>query len=298
MDDNKTFETATEARLYRKEQKKKKRKIRPLHIIILIAVIAFLKLITPQPVENPALDNPPANAGKRENILIMGTDGGGLRADVIMIASVSRGEVNLISVPRDTRIHTGSNYMKINSALAAGGDDYLIEKVEEVTGIDIHEYIKVDFDAVENMIDAFGGVDFDIPQDMDYEDPEQDLYIHLKQGFRHLNGEDSLKLLRFRNYAMADIQRTAVQRDFIKAFISQNLDASLVMKVPRAGFEFIRGADTSLNLFEAGINGIKVLLAGKNRINTIEIPYYFSSGGTYVLIDGEKMAEIVTRYFE
>ena len=298
MDDNMTFETATEARLYKKEQKKKLRKIKPLNIILMIAIVCILKFLAPQPVDEITGEVAPKNAGKRENILIMGTDGGGLRADVLMIASVSRGEVNIISVPRDTRIHTGTQYMKINSALSVGGDDYVIEKVEGVTGIDIHEYIKVDFSAVENVIDAFGGVDFNVPQDMDYEDPEQDLYIHLKEGFRHLNGEDSLKMLRFRNYAMADIQRTAVQRDFIKAFVGQNLNFSLVFKIPRAAFEFIRGADTSLNIFETAINGVKVLLAGKNRINTVEIPYYFSSGGTYVLIDDAKMEETVNRYFK
>ena len=298
MDGNIQFETATEARLYRKELKKSKRKIKPLHIIIIIALVTLLKLITPQPVQETGGEVIAKNSGRRENILIMGTDKGGLRADVLMIASVSRGQVNLISVPRDTRISGGNGYMKINSALAAGGDEYLIEKVEGVTGIDIHEYVKVDFSAVENMIDAFGGVDFDIPQNMDYEDPEQDLYIHLKEGMHHLNGEDSLKLLRFRGYAMADIERTAVQRNFIKAFITQNLNWSLVYKIPRAGFEFIRGADSTLNIFETGITGAKVLLAGKNNINTLEIPYYFSPGGTYVLIDETKMAEMAKNYFE
>ncbi len=297
MDDNKVFETKTEERLYKKTLKKKKRKIKPLHIVILILIVCIMNMFAPKPVDSPIEENRPKNAGKRENILIMGTDKDGLRADVIMIVSVSRGEINLISVPRDTRIKNSSNYMKINSALSVGGDEYLIEKVEEVTGIDIHEYIKVDFSAVENVIDYFGGVDFDIPQDMDYEDPYQDLYIHLKKGERHLNGEDSLKLLRFRGYAMADIERTSVQRDFIKAFLSQNLNFSLVYKLPSAGFEFARGADTSLNPFEIGVTGVRALL-GKKHINTLEVPYYFSPSGTYVLIDNEKMSEIVENYFK
>ncbi len=279
-------------------KKERQKNFKPLHILIIILIISFMTHFAPQPLPSASSGSLAKGGGKRENILVMGTDGGGTRADVIMILSVSGGEINLISVPRDTRIETSSGYVKINSALALGGDDYLIEKVQQVTGIEIHEYMKVDFDAVENMIDAFGGVDFEVPQDMDYEDPEQDLYIHIKQGYRHLNGEESLKLLRFRGYAMADIQRTAVQRDFIKAFINQHMNLSLAFKLPRVAFEYARGTSTSLNIFETAFNGVKLLAAGRRNFNTIEIPYYFSPSGTYVLIDGEKMAETVTRYFE
>ena len=114
----------------------------------------------------------------RRNVVVFGTDKSGMRSDVIMIFSVSAtdGEINLLSVPRDTKVRP-QNYgtHKITETLSLGEDaGVIVSLVKEVTGVPIHDYVIVNFAAVEDTIDALGGVEFDVPQNMYYSDPVQD----------------------------------------------------------------------------------------------------------------------------
>lgn len=170
--------------------------------------------------------------GDSYNVLMLGVDGGGKRTDTIMLLSVQGKEVHITSIPRDTRVKIGKNHQKINAALPTGGVPMLVEAVREVTGAPIHYYAKVDFDGFVEIIDQLGGVDFDVPQDMQYSDPAQGLEINLKQGYQHLNGEQAIQLCRFRKYPTADIGRTQVQQQFIKAVIDQKLNLGNLFKLP------------------------------------------------------------------
>lgn len=148
------------------------------------------------------------------NILIVGTDGDGMRTDTILVANLNTAEhtVSLMSIPRDTYI-TG-NYVipKINSVYGAAGQGErgvkaLEEKIEETFGFWVDGYVIVDLEAFEKTVDLVGGVEFDVPMDMDYEDATQDLYIHLKAGKQLLDGAHAIQLCRFRSgYATADIR--------------------------------------------------------------------------------------------
>ena len=82
------------------------------------------------------------------------------------------------------------------------------------------------------MIDALGGVDFDVPQNMNYDDPVQDLHIHLKKGFQHLDGDKAEQLVRFRRYPTGDIKRVEVQQDFMKALADQKLNPTIIASLP------------------------------------------------------------------
>ncbi len=174
------------------------------------------------------------------NILAIGLDNDGMRTDTIMVASydLDSNMVNILSIPRDTRMYVGGNYQKINCAYAVtkngkkNGVNGTIEAVTRLTGIPIHYYAEFTFETFREAIDALGGVDFDIPQNMNYDDPAQDLHIHLKKGFQHLDGDKSEQLVRFRKYPMGDIDRVKVQQSFIKALAEQKLNASIIGKLP------------------------------------------------------------------
>lgn len=168
----------------------------------------------------------------RQNMLVIGVDKSGMLADVMMIFSFSNSgdPINLMSVQRDTVVRVKGSAQKLNSVLQYGEED-LISAIKDVTGIPVHDYVRVNFKAVETIIDELGGVEFNVPQNMHYEDPEQDLYIHLQAGPQLLDGDKSLQLLRFRGYPMADIQRTKVQRDFIWEMFKQKVNVANVDKV-------------------------------------------------------------------
>ena len=188
------------------------------------------------------------------NILLAGTDEGGMRTDTMMLLSINDKEhtVTLLSLPRDTYTE-GSNPPKLNSACAsAGGGEagmrQLRGEVQSLLGIIPDGYVLVNFDVFKDIVDTFGGVKFYVPMDMDYEDPAQDLYIHLQQGYQKLNGEQAVQLMRYRSgYAMADLERVNVQRDFLQAALDQWLDPWLIVKAPIAAGTVYKDMQTDLS---------------------------------------------------
>ncbi len=182
------------------------------------------------------------------NVLILGTDKEGFRADVNMLVSfnVSKEEVHIISVPRDTRVtmtqdmiaHLKENnrhiperngvygQCKLTELHAYAGDGnrstFSVAMVEELLGVDIDYYVKVNLDAFQEIVDAVGGVKFDVEQRLYYTDPEQGLYIDLYPGEQVLDGKKAEMLVRFREgYAQKDLKRVQVQQAFIKALAEQ-----------------------------------------------------------------------------
>lgn len=159
--------------------------------------------------------------------------------DVIIVGrfDTENHTINMVSIPRDTMTNRGDT--KINTAyagnLANGGNgiDGLKREIQKLIGFEIDSYAIVDVEAVEKLIDAIGGVYFDVPMDMNYSDVSQDLEIHIKKGYQKLSGSDAVKVLRFRKgYANGDLGRIDVQHDFIKALAEQVLD---IGNIPNLG---------------------------------------------------------------
>lgn len=170
----------------------------------------------------------------RLNVLLLGTDPSGLNSDSMMFASLDlKGkQLDIMSIPRDTRVKIpGYGYQKINAAHLIGQEELSMEMVENLLGVDIDYYIAVNTKIFREIIDELGGVYFTVPQDMDYDDPVQNLHIHLEEGYQLLDGDKSEQLVRFRQYVEGDLQRTAVQRDFVKALLSQKLKLTYLNKL-------------------------------------------------------------------
>ena len=142
-----------------------------------------------------------------------------------------------MSIPRDTYAPA---YVvpKINSAYGAvgGGEkgmEQLMEQVKNVIGFLPDGYALVDLGAFVEAVDLLGGLDFDVPMDMDYDDPDQNLFIHLRAGEQHLTGEQLMWVVRFRSgYANADIGRTEVQRAVLKTAMKQWLRPKTLAALP------------------------------------------------------------------
>jgi len=202
------------------------------------------------PVSDTAIDPDTALPFEREEgsqsteqngvytILLAGTDRDGFRTDTIMLAclNTNRHRVSLISIPRDTIVETIDGVSKINSVFGTYGGgkegmEALMLEVEDILGILPTGYVLVDLNAFVSLVDTVGGVEFYVPQDMHYDDPTQDLYIHLPKGYHHLDGKKAIQLVRYRSYAQADIQRTKVQQDFMRAVVSKCLSVESLGKI-------------------------------------------------------------------
>ena len=233
--------------LKEKEKKSKKRKkyaaifsVSFVAIIIVSLIVLGIGGLFENPVVIEEIEPVDEVSGK-VNVLILGVDKEGLRTDTIIVASydANEGIVNMISIPRDTRMYIGSRYQKINAAHAITGSNGkikgpngTIDAVTRITGIPINYYVEFSFNAFRETIDALGGVYFDVPQSMKYSDPTQGLKINLSKGYQLLDGDKAEQLVRFRRYPEGDIKRVHVQQDFIKAVAEQKLNAQIVTKLP------------------------------------------------------------------
>lgn len=203
------------------------------------------------------LDEPPARG--KVNILLLGVDEEGVRADTIMVVSVDNvnKSIKLLSIPRDTRVtlNTGKK-IKINACLGyESRETMMIGAIRAITGMPIHHYCEIDFDGFIEIIDILDGVDYDVPYDMDYDDDVQDLHIHLKAGPQHLDGQASHDFVRFRHnnrgsdvyapgeYALGDIGRISAQQNFIKELFRQKMQPQYLLKVTElldAGYKYVK----------------------------------------------------------
>lgn len=166
--------------------------------------------------------------------------------DTIMLCAYFPQEqkVSILSIPRDTFVGDDPNnttsYDKIN-ALYQTSPERTLQAVRELTGVDVRNYVVINNNALIKLIDAVGGIYFDVPIDMWYDDETQNLHIYLNKGYQLLNGENSVKVLRFRHnndmstyppeYGEQDIGRMRTQREFIKAAAKQILSTSNILKL-------------------------------------------------------------------
>ena len=171
--------------------------------------------------------------GKTVNFLLLGTDESRRRTDTMMIFSLNTEEntLTLTSMPRDTKIQIKNRPQKLNASIPYGSLSLLIQNIKAMTGIPIHHYALVDFEGFRNIIDILGGVEFDVPMRMKYDDPAQDLHIDLQKGVQILDGDKAEQLVRFRHgYAMGDHKRIEVQREFMIALMQQKLKPEYLTK--------------------------------------------------------------------
>lgn len=287
--------------------KKKRHFFRNFLIILLIlailSLVAAIFILPRQPKADVGLG---ARKSGVSTILLAGTDVGGARTDTLMLLCLNRGEktISLVSIPRDTLVNGGYTVPKINSVYGAnnGGDvgiDMLLTRVSECIGFRPDGYMLIRLDAFQELVDALGGVEFNVPTDMYYNDPNQNLFINLTSGIQKLTGEAAMGLVRFRSgYADADLGRVSVQRDFLSALIKQAVSVKGVVKSPRLLQILLDHTDTDLT----GANFLwmaeSVLLADKSNIQTVTLPgsARMISGGSYYVLDPAAVAQTVNAY--
>lgn len=272
-----------------------------LVLVLLVGSVAAFLCIYPAPPE-PQMEKP--HKGNVSTILIAGTDESGLRTDTLMLLCANREtkRLSVMSIPRDTKVNSTYYPQKINLAYHMNhtgeeGMYWLMDYVRQCVGFRPDGYILVDLDCFQELVDVMGGVKFDVPCEMHYEDPSQDLYIDLKPGLQKLNGKDAMGLVRFRSgYAMADLERVSVQRNFIMAAAKQWAKPHNVIKLPKALKILSENSLTDLSSRNCLWFAWSVLVCGTDDMELTTIPYYLS--GDYVCIDAdEEYLELINQYF-
>ncbi len=269
-----------------------------------------------------------AKSGRKEGVytfLLVGQDtAGGGNTDTMMLITfdTKNKTIDGMSLPRDTMINVdrkGSGH-RLNAVYNynKGSDpDTQVEKgiaalkkeVGKLTGITPDFYVMVQWEAVGKMVDALGGVYFEVPFDMDYDDPTvgQDLHIHLEEGYQKLDGEQAMGLIRWRHnndysvqYPNGDLGRIQTQQAFLKAVAAECLKPATLLKAPALAEVFMENVTTDLSL--GNILAFAQLAAGMDAeqdVNFISMPVTDAkySGVSMVLPVVDELLEVLNESF-
>lgn len=227
-----------------RRRRKRRRRIRAVLLILLlvVAVVLGVKALIRAP-KAPETAYSEAMGGRKDGvytILLFGEDTSSHNTDTIMLmtADTKNKTCNVVSIPRDTMVNVSWSTKKINSVYMNQGLEGLREQVQNITGIQPDFYVKVDWAAIGGLVDAIGGVEYEVPNDMNYDDPAQDLHIHLSAGQQKLNGDQAMQLVRWRknndgtSNSVGDIGRIDIQQDFLKSVARQTLKISNIFRLP------------------------------------------------------------------
>ena len=267
---------------------------------------------TAEPTVSPAEDpNAGAPASLNENMytfLVVGLDQVSNSTDTMMVGRIDTENhtIDVVSLPRDTLVNVSWSVKKINTLYSAdintggNGIDGLLDGLKDILGFQIDCYAVVDLTAFVELVDAIGGVDYNVPVNMNYYDPTQDLYINIPAGEQHLDGEEALKVVRFRSgYASADIGRIGTQQDFLKSAASQMLTLGNIPNLPTFIDIFEEYVVTNMSASNLAFFARQFLLCKSEDINFHTLPGNYGDsikGLSYVSINISEWLEMVNTY--
>lgn len=254
-----------------------------------------------------------AEAGEPVNILVMGVDIGDpgskeasdpKRTDTMLVINYNpkTKNINMVSVPRDTRVTMNGKKIKINSAHAINGVNGSIAAVENLLGIEINNYAKIDYEGFRKVIDAIGGVEMDITRNMNYDDPSQNLHIHFQKGTTvHLDGKKAEEFFRWRKnnngtgFADGDLGRIENQHKFISKVVEKVKSPSIIPKIPSILSTIPDYIETDMSPEEIIKYGYAVTKGDKSSINmiTLQGEAKYIGNVSYFIYDREKNRDIV-----
>lgn len=303
-----------------RDKKKNKSKIKSVVITFLIIIFILISGVTVygysllKRINSNENTTEQISTNKPVNILLLGVDAGDYenktannarRADTMMVIRYVPGanRVYMLSLPRDTRVLIEGHKEKLNSAHRMGGVPLAIETIEKMLGININYYAKVDYAGFRSCIDAIGGVEMEIPFDMDYD--AFDINIHFKKGeVVQMNGKKAEEFVRWRKnnngggYAMGDLGRAATQQKFMLKVVEKMKTPAGMLKVPA----LMETASKYVSTNMSGTTMIKYMFKLRN-INTSQIenkvlegePKYIG-GVSFFIYNQEKNQEYLSNF--
>jgi len=212
-------------------------------------------------------------------------------------------KLRVLSIPRDTQASIRYELRKINEANYYGGPALAAESVSKLLGgVEIDRYVRVNIQGVEKFIDALGGVDMYVPKDMKYTDHSQHLYIDLKEGEQHLDGEKAVAFLRFRYDRYGDIGRVQRQQMFMRALVEQALKPQTLLRIPEVLSIVSAYIDTNLTVEELlALSGF-ASQTKRSNVQMLMLPGRFSGDGkeevSYWLPNRYQITTMVAEHFD
>ncbi len=235
--------------------------------------------------------------------LLVGMDKVGSNTDSLILVryDVDEQTVSMASIARDTCVNTGTRGRKVNAAWANGGMDELKAEVSRTFCMPIDFFIKVNVNGFVALVDELGGVDFDVPCNMSYDDPYQGLSIHYQKGVQHLSGQQALEVCRFRKNndgsGYTDTGRTETQRAMLAAIAKKLLSWGSLTRL--SSFLDIAAENVETDLSASDIawfaeRATRFDTEKEGALNTMMFPATWQN--PYMYLDPDATLEMINEY--
>ena len=261
----------------------------------------------------------PGSLARPINIMVLGIDNSGHphignftpaealsgNSDTMLLVRLDpdRKQVNVLSIPRDTQVQLpGVGLDKINDANVQGGVSLAESSVSRLlSGIQIDRYVRVDTEELVHLIDAIGGLEVNVPKQMDYVDHAQNLMIHFAPGVQKLNGQHLQEYVRYRHDELGDIGRVQRQQEVLKALLLKLIQPQMLTKLPKVMQVVQQNTDTDLSLEEMLAIYRTMTTVPRSQMNLVMLPGRFSGADefplSYWVADPNAIPPILSRYF-
>lgn len=221
-----------------------------------------------------------------------------IRTDTMMLMNMNlkTGAINLLSIPRDTKTYIDGKLDKINHAHSYGGIDLTIKTIREMLNVDLDYFVRVDFDAVIDIVNSIGGIDYTVPKGINFTYEG----VEVKEGKQTLDGIHTLMYLRHRHsYAEGDLGRVKAQQAFLKEIIKQILEKKSLGDLPTFIRTYFSKVDTNIpfnKLLSIAINADKL---SADKMNTYIVPGTdgYENGVSYYFYDEVKTKDLISKLF-
>ncbi len=292
-------------------------------LLVLMLMLRMWIRMPDLPLPTPGSDvqgeevNIGSNVGRKKGVytfLVAGRDVASGSTDTMLLLTYDTNvkTIHGVNLPRDTMVNVGTRSKRLNAVFnnnkgkdkkkqVENGMDALKKQVKKLTGILPDFYVYVEWEAIGELVEALGGVEFEVPFDMDYDDPYQNLHIHQKAGLRKLDGDDAMQVVRWRKNntgpSGGDVARLAIQQDFLKAVVEKGLQPATFAKLPKLAELFTKRVETDLSV--GNIIALAQSAMGMDpetgvSFETAPLGASFRfKGAALITLDPEKLVELV-----
>lgn len=304
----------------KKTKKKGKSRLKKIFITILtLAVIGTISavgysFIVLDRIKGDEMQPKKVATNKPVNILLLGVDAGEYgskskknpkRSDTMMLIryNPSDNKAYILSIPRDTKVRINGDTHKLNAAHAIGGVPLTVKTIEDLLDVEINYYAKIDYEGFRECIDAIGGIDVKIEQDMNYD--ADDIKIHFKKGETvHLDGEKAEQFVRWRKnnngggYKMGDLGRISTQQDFMIKVIEKLKTPAGIVRLPKVADTVSKYVNTNMDSKKIMEYMLEVKSVDINNIERrlLEGTPKEIANASYFIYDKEKSAEYLSNF--
>ncbi len=203
-------------------------------------------------------------------------------ADMLVLVRVDKENRKFVfcAIPRNTRVMVDGNYIQLGDVCRTKGAEFLCGKVTGLIGLEIDYFAELDVGGIAGLVDIFGSITYYVPEDMDYEDPEQGLAIHLKKGTHAINGEKAAQLLRYAGYTNGDKGRMQTAISYLQGMLAKFTNVTYLTKIPKLYEKAAEMVNTNFTADDLANNLDLIFAYSKFEAVTVNYP------GSTRVIDG------------